>query len=114
MFRVFLLEDDLRLAGVVAEFLELRDIEVVHAASLAEARQQYDPGLFDVVLCDYELPDGTGVEFLSEVDLDEAAAILWSGLNRSREALGLDVRCETKDRMPEVLDSLIAMRDEAA
>ena len=115
-FRVFLLEDSHDTAETVQAYLRLRGIDTFWSASLYQARGSYDPGLFDVLLVDYELPDGTGIDFLAEIDRDDQHAILWSGLDRSRELAkaGLDgVTHENKARMDEVLGRIVAMRDKA-
>lgn len=111
MKRVLLLEDSSNVSDAVIGFLELRGIEVILARTVAEARAAYDPGLFDVLLVDYELPDGTGLDFLAEADREEAAVILWSGLDRSREVAvaGLDgIEQASKADMPDVLDHVVA------
>lgn len=84
--RVLLLEDDLSVADSIMRALRLRGIEGVHASTVAGALEAYDVDLFDVIVCDYNLPDGTGLDFLAQVrGSDKATTILCSGLDRSKE-----------------------------
>ena len=92
---VLLVEDNRNLARSVIAALELRGAEVVLAETLWAARDSFAARTFDVVLCDYELPErlgglntGRGTSFLSEVTMLEPPrplTILWSGLDRTRE-----------------------------
>lgn len=92
--RILLLEDDLAVADSIMRALRLRGIEGVHAKTVAEAIAAYDVDLFDVIVCDYNLPDGTGLDFLAKVrGSDKAVTVLCSGLDRSKEvaATGMQV-----------------------
>jgi PAS domain S-box-containing protein len=56
-------EDDEDIARILA--ISLQDVaEVIHAATLAEARQKLTKGHFDLVVLDISLPDGNGTELL--------------------------------------------------
>ena len=62
--RVLIVNDHEELVWVVREtFLASHDVEVVH--SLVDARKLLSTSEFDVLLLDYDLPDGKGVELLS-------------------------------------------------
>lgn len=110
MKRILMLEDDQPLAESITRALTLRGHEVVWVRTVAEARAAYEPDAFDVLLCDYEVPDGDGLAFLSGIRGSERAkTILWSGLHRGREleASGLSVDCLlTKDDVGAVLDAI--------
>lgn len=108
-FRILLLEDNSEFAASVGGALEARGYrEVFWVSTVAEARALYEVDRFDVLLCDYELPDGTGLDFLAGIRaVDKAVAILWSGLDRSSEiaASGLDgIHAFRKDDPIEVVD----------
>lgn len=107
MMRVLLLEDSHNLATAVIAALSNIGIDVVLATSVQEARDKYEPDTFDVMLCDFELPDGTGLDFLAGIrGSDKAVTILWSGLNRQADidASGLHIdHVFTKERLPEVM-----------
>ena len=62
---------------------------MVEAASLADARAAARGSYFDVLLSDIELPDGTGLELMSELRyVGAAAGIAMSGYG-SEENVGL-------------------------
>lgn len=117
MAKVLLVEDDVHVAASASGALRLRDHDVVVAGSLAEAREaRREFEAFDVILCDYELPDGVGTEFLNEVIADgdggKTITILWSGLDR-RDEVRADMLAPpdyvtTKDKAPEVIDLIEA------
>lgn len=110
MARVLLIEDDEQLGQIVMTHLQGRGSDVTWAKTVAQARACYRGAHFAIILCDYELPDGNGIDFLCGVD-DGVKTILWSGIDRSREVrdrqLCVDY-IETKDRLPEVLDLIEA------
>lgn len=86
MTRVLFLEDNQQMADSVIRALEGRGHEVVWAGTVAQARNKYRVDEFDVMLIDYELPDGTGLDFLFGIGgSDKAVTILWSGLGREKE-----------------------------
>jgi DNA-binding NtrC family response regulator len=95
---VLLLEDNDSLAHSIMRTLEVEGHSVTRFRNLREARAAIPPIGFGVLLCDYELPDGTGLDFLGEVqqstgDLTDWTTILCSGLDRSGivEASGIPV-----------------------
>jgi two-component system, sensor histidine kinase and response regulator len=61
LISVLLVEDSLPDARYVQEMLSSNSYRVEHKVSLAQA-QDCDPELFDVILLDLSLPDGTGLE----------------------------------------------------
>lgn len=108
MTRVLILEDAAAVATSLAIALEARGIDYVLATTVEEARAAYEADGFDVLLCDYELPDGTGLDFLATIrGSDKAKPVLWSALDRSdavaESGLHVDL-VTTKDRLLEVLN----------
>lgn len=94
MTRVLLIEDDARAAEAMLGAFDLRGIKSVHAATVAQAKAAYLPDSFDVLVVDYELPDGTGLDFLAFIrGSDKAVTVMYSGLDRTREldAAGMHV-----------------------
>jgi CheY-like chemotaxis protein len=84
--RVLLLEDNQQAADVMTAGLDLRGYDVTHARTVHEAIRIWDQAGgrgFDVLLCDYFLPDGTGVDFLEHVERTGGGRapmrIIWSG-----------------------------------
>jgi CheY-like chemotaxis protein len=85
-----LLEDHARVADVMSAALHARDYAVSRARTVGEAKSLWDERghCFDVLLCDYELPDGTGIDFLEHIERNtellgaKPMRILWSGSDR--------------------------------
>ena len=76
MKNILIVEDDRRLNDGIR--LALRnEFSCSQAFSLAEARQLWRTGMFDLILLDVNLPDGSGMEFLQELRrTDEIPVIL--------------------------------------
>ena len=64
--RVLVVEDDAEVAASLSALLEGEGYAPVVARSVAEARAADAPG-FDVVLLDWRLPDGEGIDFLKDL-----------------------------------------------
>jgi len=66
--RVLLVEDDLQQAQLVAERLRLAEgFEICTASTLSQFWQILPESKADVILMDYRLPDGTGLEALEQL-----------------------------------------------
>ncbi|MFK7742064.1 MAG: response regulator [Planctomycetota bacterium] len=115
MPRVVLLDDEVRLLGTLARFLELRGFEVIRGTSFAAIQEHLQPGGFDVLVSDIFMPDFDGLQVLHEVatvrgcqepvilitgqpDLETAAEAVRSG------AFDYVRKPVTKDRLIEVVD----------
>lgn len=66
--RVLYVEDDPDLPRIVQELL--RGTTLSHVTTLAEAREALRAKTFDLVLLDLDLPDGSGLELLPELQLE--------------------------------------------
>ena len=64
---VLLVEDDAALAGATERMLTSAGFAVVVGGSLAAARRALADGKFDALIVDVNLPDGSGLELLSEL-----------------------------------------------
>lgn len=84
--RVLLIEDRKTLADIVEEVLIEAGCNVVVAGSCAAARDATRGEQYDVILSDHELGDGHGTDLLDEIGHRGRHTILWSGLDRSRDA----------------------------
>jgi PAS domain S-box-containing protein len=89
---ILLLEDHEGTARALVRLLESHDHTVRHADTVAEAERAAAAEAFDLYLCDLQLPDGTGVDFLSHVRArsgrrgeGETAAIALSGYDRESD-----------------------------
>lgn len=67
MKRLFLLEDDLSLAGGLSFALEKQGYEVTLARTAAQADTLWAKGEYDLAVLDVSLPDGCGFEFCRKI-----------------------------------------------
>ena len=83
MDRILLVDDNLEIRELLGRLLEDWNYAAVTAASLAEARQAVlTGGPFKVVICDFDLPDGNGLQLLAWLRWerrDHGAFLLISG-----------------------------------
>lgn len=70
--RVLLVEDDLAVAEVLSLLLQADGHRVRHESDLHGARAGFEPGRYDLVLCDQNLPDGSGSELLQTLGVADA------------------------------------------
>lgn len=82
MPRIFLLEDDESLRMQLQRLIEIDGHEVVSAASIAEANNKFDQ-IFDLMILDWDLPDGSGVDLCRKVRAKgcTASILLLTGKN---------------------------------
>lgn len=66
LHRLLLIEDDARLAGMVADYLGQAGFVIERAGTVAEARRAVRHARPDVVLMDIMLPDGDGLALTAE------------------------------------------------
>ena len=65
--RILLIDDDSRLASMVAEYLGHSGFEVETAGSLAAGRSKLAGGSYDALVLDLMLPDGDGLDLCREL-----------------------------------------------
>ncbi|GGZ39598.1 sigma-54-dependent Fis family transcriptional regulator [Echinicola pacifica] len=65
--KILLIEDDLTYSKIIKNFLEKHSYEVDKTAKIAEAFLLMEKVEYDLVITDYRLPDGTGMEVLERV-----------------------------------------------
>ena len=63
---VLIVDDEENARLNIASFLDGKGYEIIHAATLGEAREQVQIGSADIVLLDVRLPDGYGPVLLEE------------------------------------------------
>ncbi|MBZ0285856.1 MAG: response regulator transcription factor [Anaerolineae bacterium] len=89
MKRILVIEDDSDLRQMIAEVLEYERYEVLQAHNTAQGIKlgmTYQP---DAVLCDWTLPDGSGLNVLQA--LQNSPVIILSGnLNANIQNMALD------------------------
>lgn len=64
MAHILLVEDDLTYSRIVKTFLEKNSFTVVTTTKVKEAQNILNTGKFDLIIADFRLPDGTGMELL--------------------------------------------------
>jgi len=64
--RVLVVDDDPMLSRLLLRFLSRANISADQAASVAEARSAFVPGVHSHVVVDLTLPDGSGAAWLAE------------------------------------------------
>ncbi len=64
--RLLLVEDDAAVARGLVAYLEPRGFDVTHVASLGAARRARRESAFAVIVLDWALPDGEGIELVRE------------------------------------------------
>jgi len=67
MSRLLLIDDDVRLADMVAGYLRQSGFEVDTAGSLAAGRERIKHDSYDALVLDLMLPDGDGLDFTREL-----------------------------------------------
>lgn len=64
---ILLIDDDVRLASMVADYLRDHQLDITHAADAAAARAALQRGAFDLVILDLMLPDADGIDLFREM-----------------------------------------------
>jgi len=67
MGRILIIEDDNRIARVLARLVEELGLQSTIADSLKEARELKEQEPWDIVLLDLNLPDGNGLSILNDL-----------------------------------------------
>ncbi|MGM9479833.1 response regulator [Roseateles sp. NT4] len=89
--RLLLIDDDVRLTGMVGDYLRSAGFEVSTAGNLAQAREALAHGRFELLVLDLMLPDGDGLDFCRWLRGDAR----W----RHQPVLMLSARGEPMDRI---------------
>ena len=75
--KLLLVEDNIRLADDMLQFLKSSGFLVEHAATLSEASEKTNVYHYDMVIIDIGLPDGSGLDLIRKMkDQEVDAAIL--------------------------------------
>ena len=112
---VLVVEDEARVARVIVAILERPGVDITVTGSLKSAQLALDAyGEFDVLVVDFILPDGDGLEFARRVHAERGCAIvLMSGLVEipGAESFTTLAKPFTPDALEQaVADALVAAR----
>ncbi|MDO6440086.1 sigma-54 dependent transcriptional regulator [Cyclobacterium sp. 1_MG-2023] len=67
MSKILLIEDDLTYSKIISKFLEKNGFEVMNSTKVSEGLSYFEKHQVDLIITDYRLPDGTGMEILDQV-----------------------------------------------
>ena len=67
MSKILIIDDENQLRGLLARIIGLEGYEVIQADSCKSGLKQLDMANPEVVLCDVRLPDGSGVDLVTEI-----------------------------------------------
>jgi len=70
MKKILLLEDDLTYSKIIRNFLEKNGLQVLSVPNLRDGLSQLKKESYSLVITDYRLPDGTGMELLEYCNLN--------------------------------------------
>ena len=74
--KILIVDDDSSIRYALTEALRSWNYESVSAANLAEARRLFHEDESNVILLDIDLPDGSGLDFLTEIKAENTDAIV--------------------------------------
>lgn len=64
--KILIIDDEDKLRSLLARLLKLEGFAIIEAGNLKSAWKAMEAEMPDVILCDVKLPDGNGVDFISE------------------------------------------------
>ena len=66
-YSILIVEDEAKARGSMARMLKADGFEILEAATLGDASRTIDTQLPDIVICDFNLPDGHGLDLLRRI-----------------------------------------------
>ncbi|SFN42481.1 DNA-binding response regulator, OmpR family, contains REC and winged-helix (wHTH) domain [Roseovarius lutimaris] len=109
--RVLIVEDDESLADGLSVGLRLSGLTPELVTTIADAREAVTQGGFAAILLDIMLPDGTGLDFLSDLRsrADTTPVLLLTALDQVQDrVMGLDAGADDYLGKPFDLDEVLA------
>lgn len=93
MSKILLLEDDFSLADGLRFALEKQGYEVDERRTIAEAKVAWNSGIFDLLILDVSLPDGSGFDFCKSVHQSSDVPIIFltASDEETNVIMGLDI-----------------------
>jgi DNA-binding NtrC family response regulator len=115
---ILYIEDDEGLQSLVGHTLRKSNYQIRNVSSLSEAKDVFKRDTFDIVLVDYELPDGKGIEFIQENNKKAACIILTGAGNEklvvkcmregARDYIVKDFQGEYLEILPNIIDRVLS------
>ena len=65
--KILIIDDEIKLRQLLTRIISLEGIEVSEANNCKEALQLLSKQCFEVIICDVKLPDGSGVDLLTDI-----------------------------------------------
>lgn len=87
--KILVVDDESAVRAVVADLLRESGYSVLAVSNLVQARGQVAAESYDVVICDLQLPDGDGLQFLEELrrDAPRTKSVVMTGFGSMESAL---------------------------
>jgi response regulator RpfG family c-di-GMP phosphodiesterase len=118
ILRILLVDDDPALRALLRTTFEVADVEVVDAASAAEARHAIDQSHPSVIVLDVNMPGKTGLELCRELKEDPATSeipiVLLTGSEGGNDAAAREAGADTLMRKPFSPLELLAVAERLA
>ncbi|MBA2746741.1 MAG: response regulator [Flavisolibacter sp.] len=115
--KVLIIEDEGDMCLLLNILLDGKELDLDHVKSLASAEEYLLEGKPDVVILDNKLPDGFGVDFISQIKSKNPSVkiIMISGYDGSAKDVALENGADyflekpfTKDQLYQAIKNLIA------
>src|SRR3954452_21948262 len=117
--RVLLVDDEAAAIVGLTALLELEDLDVYSATTIADAKKLLDSMEFDVVVSDYQMPNGTGLDVLRHMRqrTGKSVGLIWTGRadlaavrpNASAESFRVIPKSDAPDLLVNVIRQSIAL-----
>ncbi len=85
MYNILIVEDEIKIAETVAEYLKREGYSVRHAATVADADEMVNAGT-DLIILDLMLPDGDGEDFCEFVTANFNTPVIMLTSKKSEES----------------------------
>lgn len=93
MKKILIIEDDKKLNDGIRLALKSEEKEIIQSRSIAQAKEAIKRNSFDLIILDLNLPDGNGLDFLTEIrhSLDIPVIILTANNLETDIVIGLEL-----------------------
>ena len=110
--RVLVVDDEAPVRGLLCDLLAAWGCQAVEAANVAQALTLFEEGDYDLVLTDYVMPGGTGLELIQNVrERDTTIAIIMftaSAVDLERDSRRLDFALLRKPLQLDGLETVVS------